>query len=329
MRRRTLLALAGGAALTWPFAARAQPQNRKRLIGVLMNFRADEPEGRLRITAFVQALQQFGWTDGANMHLEIRWAGDDAARYARHAEELVAQAPDVILASASPSVAALQQATHNVPIVFANVIDPVGAGYVASLARPGGNITGFTAFDYSIAGKWFDLLKQIAPRMRRLAVVRDPSFAAGIGLFAVIQSVASSSGVEISVIDPRETGELDRGFGAFAHEPDGGVIVTAAASIIVRRELIVSLATRHRLPSIYPFAYYAVNGGLASYGPSSTDEFTRAAAYADRIIKGESPRNLPVQAPTKYELAINLRSARAFGLAIPPALLATADQVIE
>ena len=330
MRRREFIALIGGAASMWPLAARAQqPEQLRRRVGTLMNFRSDEPEGRARVTAFTQALQKLGWTESGNVRTDIRWAADDADRYRRYAEELVALAPDVILASASPSVAALQRVTRSVPIVFANVIDPVGAGFVESLARPGGNTTGFTAFEYSISGKWLELLKAMAPGVTRVAVLRDPAIAAGIGQFAAIQGAASSSGAELSVIDPRDAGGIERALASFAREPNGGVIVTASASAVTHRETIISVATRHRLPNVFPFRYYVLDGGLASYGPSSTDEFKRAAAYVDRILKGEKPSALPVQAPTKYDFVLNLKTAKALGLEIPQTLLATADEVIE
>jgi putative tryptophan/tyrosine transport system substrate-binding protein len=328
IRRREFIALLSGVAASWPLVARAQQAERARRIGVLWNFRADDAEAQARFAAFAQGLRQSGWTDGGNMRLDMRWAVEDAERQ-RCAEELVALAPDVIVASASANVAALQQVTRSIPIVFANVIDPVGAGFVKSLARPGGNTTGFTAFEYSISGKWLELLREMAPRVTRVAVLRDPSFAAGIGQFAAIQSAAASSNIELSVIDTRDTGEIERDLDALAREPNGGVIVTATASAVSKRELITALALRHRLPNVYPFRYYPASGGLASYGPDPSDEFKRAAAYVDRILKGEKPANLPVQAPIKYELVINLKTAKALGLEIPQTLLATADEVIE
>jgi putative tryptophan/tyrosine transport system substrate-binding protein len=274
-------------------------------------------------------LQKLGWNEGANVRTDVRWAGDDAEQYRKYSEELVRLNPNVILASASPSVGALQRVTRSVPIVFANVVDPVGAGYITSLARPGGNTTGFTAFEYSIGGKWLELLKQIAPRVTRIAVIRDPAIAAGIGQFAAIQSAASSSTIELSVIDPRDAGELEQVLNTFAREPNGGVIVTAAASATAHKELLNSLAMRHRLPAIHAFRYMTLGGGLASYGPDTIDIFKRAAIYVDRILKGAKPSELPVQAPTKYELVINLKTAKAIGLTVPPSLLATADEVIE
>jgi putative ABC transport system substrate-binding protein len=327
MRRREFFALLGGAA-SWPLVAHAQQAGQVRRIGVLLNFRADDPEGQARLAPFAQTLRQSGWIDGDNVRIDTRWAAEDTDRQ-RCADELVALTPDVILASASVSVAALQQLTRTIPIVFANVVDPVGAGFVKSLARPGGNATGFTAFEYSIAGKWLELLREIAPRVMRVAVLRDPSFAAGIGQFAAIQSAASSSNIELSVIDTRDTGEIERDLDALAHEPNGGIVVTASASAVSNRDTIIALAMRHRLPNVYPYRYYPYRGGLASYGPDPTDEYKRAAAYVDRILKGEKPYHLPVQSPIKYELVINLKTAKTFGLEIPRTLLATADEVIE
>jgi putative tryptophan/tyrosine transport system substrate-binding protein len=327
MRRRQFIAgLAGAAA--WPLAAQAQQPTATRRIGVLMNFGADAPEGQARVAAFIQALQKLGWNEGDNVRIDVRWPGDDSERFRKYAEELVGLNPDVILASAGQAVGALQRITQSVPIVFANVIDPVGAGYVASLARPGGNTTGFTSFEYSIGAKWLELIKQIAPRVTRIAVLRDPAYAAGIGQFAAIQTAATSA-VELSVIDPRNPGDLKRAVATFAREPNGGLIVTGSASAAVHNELINSLAMQHRLPAIYPFRYEVLSGGLASYGPNTVNIFGRAATYVDRILKGAKPSDLPVQAPNKYELVINLKVAKALGLEVPPALLATADEVIE
>jgi len=333
VRRREFITLLGGAAaapsLLWPRAARAQQPGRTRLIGNIMNISANDPNGPPRAAAFLQGLQQLGWTDGRNVRIDTRWAADDADLYRRHAAELVALAPDVILASASPTVAALQQATRTVPIVFVQVIDPVGGGFVASLARPGGNATGFTAFEYGMTAKWLELLKDIAPRMTRTAVLRDPSIAAGIGQFAAIQAVAPSFGVELNPVDVRDAAEIERVVTAFARGSNGGLIVTASPAVAVRRELVLTLAARHRLPAIYPFRYYAVEGGLISYGPDFLDQYRRAAGYVDRILKGEKPADLPVQAPTKYELVINLKIAKSLGLTVPDSVLARADEVIE
>jgi len=278
----------------------------------------------------LQGLQELGWTDGRNVRIDYRWAAADADRYRTYAAELVALSPDVILSSASASVAALLQTTRTVPIVFVNVIDPVGAGYVARLARPGGNATGFTPFEYSLSGKWLELLKEIAPNLTRIAILRDPAIATGIGQYAVIQAMASPSfGAELSPIDVRNGGEIERDIAAFARESNGGLIVTSSSGAIVHRELIIMLAARHRLPAVYPFRFFVTSGGLISYGPDTTDQFRRAAGYVDRILKGEKAADLPVQAPTKYELAINLKTAKALGLTVPPSLLARADQVIE
>jgi putative tryptophan/tyrosine transport system substrate-binding protein len=328
VKRREFITLLGvGAA--WPLTARAQQGERVRRIGVLMGSGAGtDPVEQARLAAFLGGLQQLGWTDGRNVRIDTRWPAGDADRRT-YAAELVGLAPDVILASASATVAALQQASRGVPIVFANVIDPVGAGFVASLAQPGSNATGFTAFEYGISGKWLELLKEIAPQMTRAAVLRDPALAAGIGQFAAIQSTASSSAVELSAIDTRDVGEIERAVVAFARKPNGGLVVTASPSALTHRDQIIVLATRLRLPNVYPFRYYPSNGGLASYGPDQIDQYRRAAGYVDRILKGEKPSDLPVQAPTKYELVINLKTAKALGLDIPTTVLARADEVIE
>ena len=330
MRRREFITLFGVAALAGPRAARAQQADRVRRVGVLMSRAAGDPEEQARFAGFLQGLQKLGWTDGRNVRIDYRWAAADADRSRTYAAELVALAPDVILASGSTSVAALLQTTRTVPIVFVNVIDPVGAGYVARLARPGGNATGFTAFEYSLSGKWLELLKEIAPNLTRIAILRDPALAAGIGQFAAIQAMAPSSfGVELSPIDVRDGGEIERDVATFARESNGGLIVTGSSSAAVHRELIVMLAARHRLPAVYPFRYFITSGGLISYGPDPIDEFRRAAGYVDRILKGEKAADLPVQAPTTYELAINLKTAKALSLTLPPSLLARADEVIE
>src|SRR5215470_16295823 len=328
MRRREFIALVGGGVAASTLALRAQQPERIRKIGVLMNLSSEDPEGQARVKAYAQALQKLGWIEGGNMRTDTRWAADDADRYRRYSEELVALTPDVILASGSPSVAALLQVTRSVPIVFANVIDPLGAGFVTSMARPRGNATGFTAYEYSISGKWLELLKEITPNLTRVAVLREPSLAAGIGQFAAIQSAAASSGVELSAIDPRDTGEIERALAAFAHEPNGGVVIAGSSSAVTHRELIISLAMRYRLPNVYPFRYYPASGGLASYGPDSIAVFERAASYVDRILRGEKPGDLPVQAPTKYLLVVNLKTAKTIGLVVPPTLLARADEVI-
>jgi ABC-type uncharacterized transport system substrate-binding protein len=328
VKRRNFIGLLGGAA-TWPLAARAQQGERMRRIGVLMNAAADDRDGQARVIAFVQALQELGWTDGRNARVDIRWGAGDAERYRGYAAELIALAPDVILAPTSGVVAALQRATRTVPIVFVGVIDPVGAGFVASLARPGGNTTGFAAFEYGISGKWVALLKEIAPGVTRAAVIRDPSLAAGIGQLAAMQAVAPSLGVELSPLDVRDDSELERAIAAFAHAPNGGVIVAAGPAANVRREQINALVVRHLLPAVYPFRYYVESGGLISYGSDLISQYRPAAGYVDRILRGAKAADLPVQAQTKYELVINLKTAKALGLTVPPTLLARADEVIE
>jgi putative ABC transport system substrate-binding protein len=331
MRRREFFGLVGSAATVWSLSAHAQQVDRIRKVAVLMNFAAEDVQGAARLQAFSQSLRKTGWIEGENLRAEVRWAGDNADRFHQYARELVGLAPDAILASGSASVSALQQVTRREPIVFANVVDPVGAGFVASVARPGGNTTGFTAFEYSISGKWLELLKELAPNLTRVVVLREPSIGSGIGQFAAIQTMASASsaGVELSVVDPTDTSGIERALAAFAREPNGGVILTASTSTAVHRNSIISLANKYRLPAVYAFRYFVVDGGLASYGPDTIDGYKRAAAYVDRILKGEKPADLPVQAPTKYELVINLRTAKAIGLNLPPALLARADEVIE
>jgi putative ABC transport system substrate-binding protein len=327
VRRREFIA-GFGAAAALPLTARAQGE-RMRRIGVLMNLAADDRESQARNAAFLQGLQQLGWTDGRNVRIDYRWAAGNAERFRSYAEELLALAPDVILASASPAVAALQQATRTVPIVFVLVIDPVGAGFVASLARPGGNTTGFTLFEYGVAGKWLELLKEIAPGVKRVAVLRDPAIAAGTGQLGAIQAVAPSFGVELSPVDVRDPAEIERAITTFARAPNGGMIVTGSPSQGVHRELIIALAAKHRLPAVHPFRYMAAGGGLITYGPDQVDQYRRATDYIDRILKGVKPAELPVQAPVKYELVINLKTAKALDLAVPPTLLARADDVIE
>jgi putative ABC transport system substrate-binding protein len=328
MKRREFLTLLGGAAVTWPLAAGAQQVDGIRRIGVLTYWTADDAEGQARLAAFAQALKQLGWSEGRNLRIDTRWANADDIR--RHAAELAALAPDVLLAATgTATVAPLLQATRTVPIVFVTVIDPVGAGFVASLAQPGGNATGFTIYEYSMSGKWLELLKEIAPRVTRVAVLRDPAVASGIGQFGAVQIVAPSLGVNVSPVDMRDAGEIERGVAAFANGLNGGLIVTGSAAAIVHRELIATLAARHRLPAVYPGRYSVTAGGLISYGPDLIDQYRRAAGYVDRILKGEKPADLPVQAPTKYELVINLKTARALGLDVPVSVLARADEVIE
>jgi putative ABC transport system substrate-binding protein len=330
MHRREFITLLGGAASVWPLAAHAQQDERMRRIGVLYSgAAADDPDGQTRSAAFVQGLQQLGWTDGRNMRIDYRWGAGDADNIRKYAAELVALAPDVILASGTATVAPLLQATRTVPIVFAQVTDPVGAGFVDSLAHPGGNATGFLLFEYAISAKWLELLKEIAPHVRRAGVIRDPAQTAGTGQFAVIQSVAPSVGMEVSTINLHDAAEIERGVAAFARSANGGLIVTASALSVVHRDLIVTLAARHKPPAVYYRRQYVTGGGLISYGPDIAEQNRRAASYVDRILKGEKPADLPVQAPTKYELLINLKTAKALGLTVPTSLLARADEVIE
>jgi ABC-type uncharacterized transport system substrate-binding protein len=333
MRRRAFITLLGGAAAApatlWPLAARSQQPERMRRIGVLMSLTADDPEGQARLTAFLQGLQQLGWTDGRNVRIDSRWGAGDSDRSRRYAAELVALAPDVILASGTSTMGPLLRATRTVPIVFTQVTDPVGAGFVDSLARPGGNATGFTLSEYGISGKWLELLKEIAPRVTRVAVLRDPDMAAGSGQLGAIQSVAPSFGVELSPVNVRDAPEIERAVAAFARSPNGGLIVSASGLAIVHRDLIITLAARHRLPAVYFARYFVTDGGLISYGSDNIDPHRRAAGYVDRILKGEKPADLPVQAPVKYELVINLKTAKALGIEVPPMLLARADEVIE
>ena len=327
MKRRKFITLLGGAA-AWPLTARAQQPNRMRRIGVFMNLASDDAEGQARNAAFLQGLQEAGWAVGRNVRIEYRWGAGDPELFRRYAAELVALAPDVILASGA-SMYALQQVTREVPIVFVQVPDPVGAGIVLSMARPGRNATGFTPFEYGVSAKWLELLKEIAPRVTRAAVVRDPAIPTGTGQLGAIQSVAPSFGVELSPVDVRDVREIEGTVAAFARGSNGGLIVTASALAVVHREVIITLATRYKLPAVFFLRSFVTDGGLISYGPDSMDQFRRAAGYVDRILKGEKPADLPVQAPTKYELVINLKTARALGLDVPPTLLARADEVIE
>jgi putative tryptophan/tyrosine transport system substrate-binding protein len=330
MRRREFITLLGGAAASLPLTARAQQPERVRRIGALMPGTADDAEYQVRMAAFVQSLQQLGWTDGQNVRIDTRWSAGDANDVIhKYAAELIALAPDVILAPGSTTVGPLLQATRTVPIVFTTLLDPVGAGFVDSLARPGGNATGFIAFEYGLSGKWLELLKQITPSLTRGAILRDPTTAAGIGQFAAIQSVAPSFGVELRPIDVREVGEMERAITAFARFSNGGLIVTASSSAAIHVDLIITLAARHKLPAVYSDRHFVTGGGLISYGPDRVDQYRRAAAYVDRILKGEKPADLPVQAPTKYELVINLKTAKALGLELPTTLLGRADEVIE
>jgi putative ABC transport system substrate-binding protein len=328
MRRREFITLLGGAAAAWPLSARAQQSERVRRIGVLMNLAADDREGRARLAAFQQELQQLRWIDGRNARIDIRWGAGDAERYRTYAAELVALAPDVILAATTAAVLALKPTTPIVPIVFVGVIDPVGSGLVASLARPGGNATGFTLFEYAIAAKWLELVKEIAPGVTRVAVLRDPTIAAGIGQFAAVQTVAPMN-IELSAVGLQEADEIEQSIAGFAHGSNGGLIVTAGGFSVNHSDLIVALAARYKLPAVYPFRFFVTAGGLISYGPDPADPYRHAAGYVDRILKGDKPADLPVQAPTKYELVINLKTAKALGLDVPATLLARADEVIE
>jgi putative tryptophan/tyrosine transport system substrate-binding protein len=328
MQRRQFIRLLGSAAV-WPLAAHAQQPEQMRRIGVLMPGTADDAEYQARMAAFLHGLQQLGWSDGRNVRIDIRYAAGDAKLIRKYAAELIALAPDVILAPGSTSLGPLLQATRTVPIVFATILDPVGAGFVESLARPGGNATGFIAFEYGLSGKWLELLKQMAPSVTRVAILRDPAIAAGIGQFATIQSVAPSFGVELRPIDMREADEIERGVTALARSSNGGLIVTSGLGSAIHGDLIITLAARHKLPAVYGDRHFVTGGGLISYGPVRVDQYRQAAGYIDRILKGEKPADMPVQAPTKYELVINLKTAKALGLTIPPALLARADEVIE
>jgi len=329
MKRRQFIGLIGGAAAAWPLAARAQQSEQVRRVGMLIGQAADDVDGKARLAAFVQGLQQLGWTDGRNVRIDTRWGGGDADRMRRYAAELVALAPDVILAGGTAAVGILLQATRTVPIVFASVADPVGAGYVDSVARPGGNATGFLLFEYGTSGKWLELLKEIAPGVTRVAVIRDAAIAAGIGQLAAIQSVAPSFGVELTPLNVRDAAEIERAVTVFAKSSKGGLILTGSSLALVHRDLIITLAARHKLPAVYNSRLYVASGGLISYGPEFTDQYRQAAGYVDRILKGEKPGDLPVQAPTKFELVINLKTAKVLGLEIPPPVLARADEVIE
>ena len=328
MRRREFITLLGGATASWPFAGRAQQGDRVRRIGVLMNIAADDPEAPVRVAAFAQGLQELGWTIGRNLRIEYRWTAGEADRIRRYAAEISAFSPDVMIAYGGAHAAALQQAARTVPIVFLSVNDPVGAGLVDSLARPGGNATGFTSIEYGTSGKWLELLKQIAPGVTRAAVLR-PANIGGVGQLGAIQAVAPSFAVELKPLDVRTSGEIEHAVTAFAQGSNGGLIVVASALATVHRALIIELAARHRLPAVYAFRFFVTAGGLISYGPDIADQYRRTASYVDRILKGEKPADLPVQSPTKYELVINLKTAKALGLEVPASLLARADEVIE
>jgi putative ABC transport system substrate-binding protein len=329
MRRREFITLIGGAAAAWPLAARAQQPERMRRIGVLLPARADDAEFQARVGAFLQGLALLGWTIGRNVRIDIRWAGGNAADIRRHAAELAALKPDIILANGSSTVGPLLQVTRSVPIVFPIMVDPVGAGFVDSLARPGGNATGFMNFEYSISAKWLELLKEIAPSVTRAAILRDATKPSGTGQFGVIQAMAPTLRMEVQPVNMRNAGEIERAVAAFARFPNGGLILTASALAAVHRDLIIKLAARHKLPAVYYERFFVAAGGLISYGSDYIDQFRRAAGYVDRILKGEKPADIPVQAPTKYELVINLKTAKALGLTVTPSLLARADEVME
>ena len=329
MRRREFVTLIGGAAAAWPLVARAQQTAQTRRIGALMNRGVDDPEGQARLAALKQGLEQLGWSDGHNVRIDVRWGEDDAERMRKYAAELVALSPDVIVAGGSLGVTSVQRATSTLPIVFAAVGDPVGGGFVDTLARPGGNTTGFMLFDYSFSGKWLELLRQIAPSLTRAIVLRRPNVPSGSGEFAAIQAVAQSLGVEVSPVSIRDTGDVERVATAFPRSASGGLIVTPSASAWAHRDLIIALAAQHKFPAVYAYRVNVTAGGLISYGPDPADQFRQAAGYVDRILKGEKPADLPVQAPTKYELAINLKTAKALGLSVPSSLVSTADAVIE
>jgi putative ABC transport system substrate-binding protein len=327
MRRRDFIA---GFVSSAALPVVANTQERVPRIGALVGAQVpDEPEGIANFAAFRQGLQQAGWSEGGNVQIDYRWGLGSADSVRKYARELVALAPDVILASGTSTVGPLLQATRTVPIVFVNVADPVGAGFVESLSRPGGNITGFLQFEYGLSAKWLELLKEIAPRVTRAAILRDPTITAGVGQFAVIQSVASSVGVEVSPVNVRDAAEIERAVTSFARSPNGGLVATTSALTLLHRDLIIALAARHRLPAVFNRRSYVTSGGLISYGSDLVDQYRRAASYVDRILKGEKPADLPVQAPTRYDLVINLRTAKALGLTMPPTLLARADEVIE
>ena len=328
MQRREFITLVGGAVAAWPLASRAQQPERVRRIGMLNSLAEDDPESVTRRAAFEQAMKELGWTIGGNLRIDYRRARNDFELIRRFAAELVALAPDVILTSGSVVVEPMIRATRNIPIVFLQVIDPVGSGLIESMAHPGGNVTGFTQFEYSLAGKWLELLTEIAPYVSRVAVLRDATRGPGIGQFAVIQAMARPHRVELSPINAGDPAEMERGIAAFARTPKAGLVVTVGGTA-VRRDVIVAAAAKYRLPAIYPYRYFVSDGGLISYGPDTIEPYVRAASYVDRILKGEKPANLPAQAPTKYQLAINLKTAKALGLTVPPSLLARADELIE
>ena len=329
MRRREFITLLSGAATAWPLAALAQQPGTPRRIGVLIQVAEGDPQARIEVATFLRGLQKLGWSEGHNLRIDTRWGGGDADLIRKYAAELVALAPEVVLAPGGTVVGALQQASRTVPIVFVNVTDPVGRGYVASLAQPVGNATGFTSFEFGMGGKWLEVLKEMAPRVTRAAVLRDPVITAGMGYLAAIHALAPSVGVQVTPVDVRHTSDIERAVAAFARTPNSGLIVTADPAAIVHREGIIALAARHRLPAVYPYRFFVISGGLISYGLDNIEQYRLAAGYVDRILKGDKPGDLPVQAPTKYELVINLKTAKTLGLEVPPTLLARADEVIE
>jgi ABC-type uncharacterized transport system substrate-binding protein len=329
MRRRELIGLVGGAVVAWPIAARAQQSEQIRRVGLLMNTAADSPEAQPRLLAFREGLQQLGWSDGRNVRIDIRWGANDVELDRRYAAELVSFAPDLVVAAGTLGVAAAQRVTRTLPILFCNVADPVGAGFVDSLARPGGNTTGFALFEYTVSAKWLEILKEIMPGLKRAGVLRDASNPAAIAQFGVLQAAAQSLGVDLRPVSITDGVEMERVVTTFATGSDGGLIVTPSATESFHREQIVRLAAQYRLPAVYPFRFWATVGGLISYGPDSVDQFRRVAAYVDRVLRGAKPADLPVQAPTKYQLVINLNTAKALGLTLPPTLLTRADEVIE
>jgi len=327
MRRRKFFTVLVGAGIAWPLVASAQEGLRR--VGVLMNASAEDSEGQSYVTAFQQGMHELGWSVGRNLRIDLRWGGDSSERWRRYANELVGLSPDAIVAAGGVLVANLQRASRTVPIVFAQSIDPVGAGIVASLARPGGNATGFAQFEYSLSAKWVELLKDVTPGLKRVGVLREPAHAAGIGQWAIIQAAGSAAGMEVFPLSVRDPGEIERGIAAFAHEPNGGLVIAVGSSTTLHRASIIEAAARHRLVAVYPYRYFATAGGLASYGPDLLGQYRSAASYVDRILKGEKPSDLPVQSPTRYNLTINLKTAKVLGLPVPPTLLARADEVIE
>jgi putative ABC transport system substrate-binding protein len=329
MKRREFITLAGGAVAAWPLAAGAQQREHMRRIGMLMAYSANDPQAQTRNAAFLQSLQQLGWTVGQNIRIDYRWSGGNIDNTRKDAADLVALAPDVIFTSGTAGLGPSLQATRIIPIVFAIVPDPVGSGFINSLARPGGNATGFTTYDYGIGAKWLELLKEVAPNVTRAGVIRDPTIAGGLGAWAAIQSASPATGIEVSPINMTDAQEIERGVAAFAQAPNGSLVLTGSALAVQHRDLIISLAARHKLPAIYYDPYYVDAGGLVAYGPDFIDQFRRAAGYVDRILKGEKPADMPAQQPTKYELVINLKTAKALGLTVPQTLVARADEVIE